>query len=47
MRAPINIWLVREGLVISVDQEHGIGTEHFESALAHSCDSSRLYHCAW
>jgi hypothetical protein len=35
----INIWLVRVGLVrvglvISLDQEHGLGMDHIASALA-------------
>jgi hypothetical protein len=34
MRGSINIWLVRVGIVVSVDREHGTGVDHITSALA-------------
>jgi hypothetical protein len=34
VRAFINIQLVRVGLVISVDREHGIGIDHVVPAMA-------------
>jgi hypothetical protein len=34
VRASIIIWLVRVGLVISVDREHGTGMDHIASAPA-------------
>jgi hypothetical protein len=33
VRAFINIWLVRVGLVISIYREHGTGMDHIASAL--------------
>jgi hypothetical protein len=34
VRVSINIWLVRVGLVISVDQEHGTEMDHITSVTA-------------
>jgi hypothetical protein len=43
VRASMNIWLIRVGLLISVVQEHGTGRDHIVSAPATHPDSSRLY----
>ncbi len=44
-KASINIQLVRNGLVIPVDCEHGTGMEHIVSANNHKPCYSNRPHC--